>query len=188
MNTFFTADTHWNHKNIIRYCNRPFSSIEEMNQALIDRWNSKVAPGDRVYHLGDFAFGKKEDILKLTRALNGSTIIIEGSHDHIGEPGNYGFSSKHPLLNISIDGTPITLCHYAMRVWHKSHYDAWHLYGHSHGALRTPGKTLDAGVDSNNFEPLEFEELKKIMANKPPNGQFDSSRRKELHVSCETEL
>ena len=169
MNTFFTADTHWYHKNIIKYCNRPFSSIEEMNEILINQWNSKISKGDRVYHLGDFAFGQREKILELTKILNGSIIIIEGNHDEIGQPENYGFAGKHQLLTVKINGIYITMCHYAMRIWERSHYDSWHIYGHSHGTLESIGKTWDVGVDNNNFTPVEFEELKKIMESQSHN-------------------
>ncbi len=169
MNTFFTSDTHFGHKNIIRYCSRPFTSVEEMNETIIQRWNAKVKSGDYVYHLGDFAFGQRDQILAVRQKLNGHITIIEGNHDDIGQPGNYGFIGKHQLLTMKINGIYITMCHYAMRTWQKSHYDAWHIYGHSHGTLESIGKSWDVGVDNNNFEPLEFEELKKIMDAQPHN-------------------
>jgi Predicted phosphoesterase or phosphohydrolase len=173
MNTFFIADTHFHHVNknggIIRYCNRPFASIEEMDETIIQNWNAKIKPGDRVYHCGDFCWGNREEILKMTRRLRGHIILMEGNHDNIGDPKNYGFSSKHKLLEIKLNGKYITLCHYAMRVFNKSHFDAWALYGHSHGTLPPEGKTWDVGVDYNNFEPLEFEELKRIMESRPHN-------------------
>jgi calcineurin-like phosphoesterase family protein len=138
MNTFFTSDTHLRHSAIIRFCSRPFSSLEEMDETIIRNWNAKVKPEDRVYHLGDFCFGNREEILKMTRRLHGHIIIIEGNHDEIGDPKSYGFASKHQMLEIKLNGTYITLCHYAMRVWNKSHFDSWLLYGHSHGTLMAP--------------------------------------------------
>jgi len=77
-NIFFIADTHWNHSNIIQYCNRPFSNVEEMNKTMIDKWNAKVKTDDIVYHLGDFGFG---DIRSIIKQLNGKIILIVGSHD-----------------------------------------------------------------------------------------------------------
>ena len=56
MKTFFIADTHFGHKNIIKYCNRPFANIEEMNETLIENWNKAVSAEDAVYILGDFAY------------------------------------------------------------------------------------------------------------------------------------
>ena len=169
MNTFFTADTHFSHSGIIHYCNRPFSSFEEMNETIIQNWNNKVQPKDTVYHLGDFAFGQRAEILSLTKRLNGHIILIEGNHDNIGQPKNYGFSEKYPIREIKLEGHHITLNHYAMRVWNKSHYDSWHLYGHSHSTLEPIGKSWDIGVDNNKFFPLSFDEIKKIMDNQPHN-------------------
>jgi calcineurin-like phosphoesterase family protein len=173
MNTFFTADHHFFHGGsrggIIRYCNRPFSSVEEMNETMIQKWNAKVQNGDKIFHLGDFAFGNRETILTLTRRLHGNIEIILGNHDEIGQPKNYGFTNKHKMLEIKIEGQHITLCHYSLRVWPKSQYDAWQLYGHSHGSLEPQGKSWDVGVDRNNFELLSFEEIKKIMESRPHN-------------------
>jgi len=183
-NIFFTADTHFSHPDIIRYCNRPFikegdldksqwvskaialERAQWMDETIITNWNNKVKMCDTVYHLGDFCFmNKREDILKLSRErLNGHIILIEGNHDgNIGSPGNFGFSSKHQRLEVKIEGCHITLSHYAMRTWPKSHYDSWCLYGHSHGCLPGEGKSMDVGVDANGFAPLSFEEVKAIM-------------------------
>ena len=71
MNTFFISDTHLRHSAIIRFCQRPFSSVEEMDETIIRNWNAKVKPGDRVYHCGDFCFGNREEILAMTRRLRG---------------------------------------------------------------------------------------------------------------------
>jgi calcineurin-like phosphoesterase family protein len=169
MNTFFTSDTHFSHNAIIRYCGRPFINAEEMNATIIQRWNAKVKPEDRTYHLGDFCFGQRAQVLAMIRRLNGHVILIKGNHDKVGDPKNYGFVEKHQLLTAKINGIYITMCHYAMRTWPKSHYDSWHIYGHSHATLESIGKSWDVGVDNNNFEPMEFEELKKIMDSQPHN-------------------
>ena len=82
---FFTSDLHLGHANVIRYDNRPFSSVEEMNEELIKRWNAKVGKGDVVYVLGDFIWHtdkKPEDILW---ALNGMKILIRGNHDRFAD-------------------------------------------------------------------------------------------------------
>ena len=80
--TFFTSDSHYNHLNIIRYCNRPYKDLWSMNHDLIARWNAVVGPRDTVYHLGDFALGKSHhwpDFFKKLRA--GRKILIRGNHD-----------------------------------------------------------------------------------------------------------
>lgn len=78
-----TSDTHFNHANIIKYCNRPFSSVEEMNETIIANWNKVVSQGDTVYHLGDFALGDKSLIPDFIRRLNGHISFIMGNHDNL---------------------------------------------------------------------------------------------------------
>ena len=78
-NIYVTSDTHFNHKNIIEYCNRPYSSVEEMNKAIIDNWNSVVKDEDTVYVLGDFCLGGKEAIKELCSQLKGHKILIKGN-------------------------------------------------------------------------------------------------------------
>jgi len=164
-----------------------------MDEALIQNWNAKVKDGDRVYHLGDFGFGQREKILALTRRLNGHIILIEGNHDEVGDPKNYGFSGKHQLLDIKINGIYITMCHYAMRVWNRSHFNSWHIFGHSHSTLdKNWGKCWDVGVDNNSFEPVEFEELKNIMINQPDNfnwlGRLPGYNQKEFDEAKLSEM
>jgi calcineurin-like phosphoesterase family protein len=160
---FFTSDTHFGHENIIKYCNRPFSCAEEMDETIISNWNKVVNNSDTVYHLGDFSF--KDPKIYLDR-LKGNVVLIRGNHDR---GSLHGFYAIHDIKNIMLEKTTIVLCHFAMRVWAKSHFNSWHCYGHSHGTLKTPGKTYDVGVDSNCFKPISFEDLKSIMQKLPDN-------------------
>ncbi len=77
---YFIADTHFNHENIIKYCNRPFKNSKEMNEYIISKWNSVVTKDDIVYHLGDVGFGSTEELKKLVSSLNGTKILIRGNH------------------------------------------------------------------------------------------------------------
>lgn len=79
---WLTSDTHFYHANILKYCNRPFKDVDEMNEELVKRWNSVVKPNDIVHHLGDFCFGKKENVLEILPKLNGKIDLILGNHDH----------------------------------------------------------------------------------------------------------
>jgi calcineurin-like phosphoesterase family protein len=169
-NIFFTADTHFNHANIIPFCKRPFYSAEDMNAALVERWNSKVGAGDLVYHLGDFAWGDWGPALE---RLSGEIILIRGGHDK-KEAKKFASRFLHiaDLLDIVVEGYTIVLCHYCLRVWNKSHYDSWHLFGHSHGQLPALGKSLDVGVDGHEFTPWSWEEVKDYMAGRPHNENF----------------
>jgi len=168
MNTFFTADTHFGHANIIKYCNRPFKNINEMDETLIENWNSKISKHDNVYHLGDFAFREPETVLKYIDRLNGNIFLIKGNHDRINHQIKDKFVWVRDMSEIKVNGINITLCHFAMKVWNKSHHGAWHLYGHSHGTLPDDINSLsiDVGVDANNFMPLNFEDIKIRMGNK----------------------
>lgn len=79
---YFIADTHLNHENIIKYCNRPFENSNEMNEYIINKWNSVVTKNDIVYHLGDVGFGSTDELKELVGRLNGTKILIRGNHDY----------------------------------------------------------------------------------------------------------
>ena len=157
---FFTSDEHYNHKNIIKYTNRPFKTIEEMNGTLIANHNEVVKDEDFVINAGDFAFGDAEQIID---QLKGYHIFLRGSHDKwLSNIAPYIWERK-------IQDEYVVVCHYAMRVWPRSHYNSWQCFGHSHGKLEPIGKQWDIGVDNNNFYPISFTQLKKIMEERPNN-------------------
>src|SRR5574343_371289 len=147
---YFTSDEHYRHSKVISYCNRPFSSVEEMNETLITNHNAVVDKNDIVIHAGDFAFLKKEEVHKIIKRLKGNHIFLKGSHDR-WLPDSAKF-----MWRGHIEKQFIVVCHYAMRTWERSHYGAWQLYGHSHGKLTPIGKQWDIGVDNNNFTPVSF--------------------------------
>lgn len=160
MQWFFTADEHYGHTNIIKYCARPFKTISEMDNMLIANHNSVVMSDDIVVHAGDFTMGKtyQEVIKRYINRLNGQHVFIKGSHDRW-----LGFENAPYIWERTIEGQFIVVCHYAMRTWAKSHYNSWQLYGHSHGRLPPQGKQWDVGVDNNNFYPISFRQLAAIM-------------------------
>jgi calcineurin-like phosphoesterase family protein len=169
MTIFFVSDMHLGHKNIIRLSNRPFGSLDEMDQTIIDNYNSVVKPGDTVYDLGDFCFTNPKRYLD---RFNIPAIRIKGSHDHdIKEP--YMLVIK-PQGLMDDYGSPlvITLCHYAMRSWQTSHYGSWHLYGHHHGLLPPYGLSFDVGVDCWNYYPVSLEQVREKMATLKPIVDF----------------
>lgn len=81
MRIFVIADTHFNHENIVKYCNRPFKNVHEMNEVLIKNWNDVVEDKDIVYHLGDYGFGAKEQLKEIFNRLNGKKYLVMGNHD-----------------------------------------------------------------------------------------------------------
>ena len=163
---FFTADQHYAHRNIIKYCNRPYSSIQEMDEALIFNHNSVVGEKDTVIHAGDFTLMKKrEDVQrKYVRRLNGKHIFLNGSHDYW--LAGWGMNQ---IWEKSIDRKYVVVCHYAMRTWARSHYNSFQLYGHSHGKLEPVGKQWDIGVDNNNYFPISWLDVLRIMNDRPDN-------------------
>ena len=153
---FFTADEHYGHTNIIRYCNRPFGSIDEMNRELIKRHNEVVCKDDRVVHAGDFTLHNRKTAHLYISQFNGQHIFLSGSHDRWLKGERFIWEKK-------IEGQYVIVCHYAMRTWPKSHYGSWQLYGHSHGKLTPERFQYDIGVDNNDFYPVSFEQLKRIL-------------------------
>lgn len=158
-----TSDMHVGHKNVIRYSNRPFSSVEEMDETLIENWNSKVGDNDVVFNLGDFAFLNQKKIIEILENLNGTQYFIYGNHDRLmASDAVQNFCKRSGKIKLFCDviecnykKTPIYMCHYAHRVWNKSHYGCIHLYGHSHGSLPRIGRSMDVGVDSTDM-PTDY--------------------------------
>jgi len=167
-NTFFSADWHLNHYNIMRYCNRPFSSVEEMDETILQNFYDTVKPGSVFYFLGDLTFNEdvaREFFENLPNSIHFHYII--GNHDKksvIRLAERYCDYVGH-MENIKIQGKKITLCHYAMRVWNCSHYGAWQFYAHSHTILEPIGKQSDVGVDKWNFYMPSFYMLKDAINN-----------------------
>lgn len=161
MKYWFTADHHFFHRNIIKFCNRPFSGLEEMHDVMIERWNSVVGKNDIVYHIGDFSLGKYDETLRTIFKLNGTVYFLRGSHDKWLNDYEVDYQDRvwGYMDVIDILGKTFTLCHYAMRTWPHSHYGAYHLYGHSHGNLPSFGYSMDVGVDTNNFYPYSFDDI-----------------------------
>lgn len=169
--THFSSDLHLGHKNILKYDNRPFSTIGEHDEVLVDNWNEVVDGEDDIYFLGDFCFGRPEYAEKILQLLKGNKFFIWGNHDKHMVPlyKKYGTYLGMSAI-VKIDGQEITLNHFAQRVWNRSHHGAWHFYGHSHDNLEHEewGKSMDVGVQSayrlfGKYRPMAFEEIKNIL-------------------------
>lgn len=154
---FITSDTHFGHGRIIQYENRPFNSIQEMDNELIKRWNSKVSNKDTVIHLGDFCFGNKDRVTELVSKLNGKKILVMGNYDK-GRPVNWyidcGFNEvyNYPILYkefFILSHEPITYL--------KAPFI--NLYGHIHGSPNYPTFTRNSTcccVERWNYTPINF--------------------------------
>jgi calcineurin-like phosphoesterase family protein len=181
-NIWFISDTHFQHANIIEYCNRPFKSRDEMDSTLIKNWNSVVPRNGIVFHLGDFCFGDQKSWIYLLDALNGEKHLIAGNHDKSITPSKfaevvYGFRNIMVEDEEIKDGQRITLCHYPMLSWYQSHRGSWQLFGHVHGDLYNDslandgfdlrGKLmptqLDMSVEVHNYTPVSYQQVKTII-------------------------
>lgn len=171
MATYFSSDLHLGHANVIKYDGRPYKNVGEMDEALIENHNSVVGDDDDWYFLGDFSFSKTRNREYMER-LNGNKFFIKGNHDNhemiklYKEYGTY----LGELAQVDVGGQRIVLCHYAMRVWDKSHRGVWQLYGHSHHSLPDDKNALaiDVGINGKGYDytPLSFMKVKSIMDKK----------------------
>ena len=165
---YYIADTHFGHANVIEFCNRPFSSADEMNQNLIERWNAKVKGTDTVFILGDMFF-RCEDPKKILKQLKGKKRLITGNHDGSWmtkiNAENY-FLSIDCMLETSLDDHGVTLCHYPLLTW-RHQLRSYMIHGHIHNdttsdfwpLIKSRDRLLNAGVDINGFRPVSFDEL-----------------------------
>ena len=195
---WFTSDWHLDHVNIMKYCNRPFEKIEDMNQTIFSNFFDIIHRGDTVYFLGDLSFGQRHlSYFFLMLRDRGITVhFIIGNHDKdlikFTKEKNFfaTFSTtiQHLifLLNIEIENQSVTLCHYPMLTFNKSHYGAWQLYGHHHNNTyyknippEIMGKKMNIGVDVNNFKPVSWNQVKAYMIKQPNN--FDLLKPEERH-------
>lgn len=129
MKTFIISDTHFSHANIIRYCNRPYTNVEAMNDDMIMKWNSIISPEDRVIHNGDFSFAKDGDI-DIFNNLNGRKILVKGNHDK--RIMKFEWESIHDILEFTLNDKRVIMCHYPLESWNHMFHGSIHLYGHVH--------------------------------------------------------
>jgi len=175
MNSYFTSDWHFGHTNIIKFCDRPFGSIKEHDDTLLDRINSRVNENDSLYFLGDGFFRSPK--FYLDKILCENIFYILGSHDKQVQKCQDRFKFMGYQLSISLGKDIVFMSHCAHLVWPKSHYGSTHLYGHSHGNLgrrdetdyqkavkliTSHSKSMDVGVDTHNFNPYSWDEVREI--------------------------
>ena len=166
-NLYAFSDPHFNHSNILKYTDRHkhFKNVYEMNDTLIRNFNKKVSKNDTTIILGDFCFSDTKMFESFWYSLNGEKILVRGNHDK-QIPKNIYY---HDVVEFTFQDQYFFCSHFAHRVWNRSHYGAYHLYGHSHNSLPDDPKALsmDVGVDAHpNYEPFSFEEIRNHMNKK----------------------
>lgn len=173
---YFTSDTHFNHRNIISFCSRPFSNVEEMNETIIDNWNRTVGPDDTVFHLGDFCLGGSAEWNRILDRLNGRIYLIMGNHDLRNIRQGYAgrFELVTMQMHIEIGKRQIYLNHYPFLCYSGAYDGTWQLFGHVHTGKSNVGKDVprldllyptqyDVGMDNNNFTPVSFAQVREII-------------------------
>ena len=159
MTTFFTADTHFGHGGALGLYRRPFASVSAMDAALLAGWQGVVGADDEVWHLGDFAVGRRVDASGLLAALPGRKHLVTGNNDPAVVTALPGWASVQAYAEVVLDGTLLVLCHYAFRTWRDMGRGAWNLHGHSHGRLKPLPRQADVGVDARQFRPVTLAEI-----------------------------
>jgi Predicted phosphoesterase or phosphohydrolase len=178
---FYTADLHFGHALMLSptACVRPFSSVAEMDEALIRNWNAVVGPEDIVYVIGDFSFGLGDEarVRGIFHRLAGRKFLILGNHDYDRKDRN----RVHPVIaglgwehiaqqyETTDEGERVFMSHYAQRTWPGIRKGAWHFFGHCHGRLAPYGRSRDVGVDCPDccYAPRTFRELTQNMRDEP---------------------
>jgi calcineurin-like phosphoesterase family protein len=161
MALFFTADQHFGHGGARGLFRRPFGSVAEMDEAMVARWNEVVGADDEVWHLGDFAVRQSAArMAELLDNLAGTKHVIVGNNDGPATTGLPGWASVQHYAELEQDGTPLVLCHYPLRSWHRMGRGAINLHGHSHGRLAALPRQVDVGVDVFDFRPVTLAEIR----------------------------
>lgn len=181
MATWFTADQHVGHANVIAFDGRPWPTLDEMEAGLADRWNARVEPGDTVYVLGDLAYGNPGRVEGWLAGLNGTVKVVPGGHDRrwikrMKKSGAPYATRQGDPVEILPPLTLVTaqwgrfraravLCHYPLLAWDGSHHGVWHLHGHRHtkGRPYNP-RAVDVGVVHWGYAPASPAEIEERIA------------------------
>ena len=148
VNYFVTSDLHFYHRGILNFCKdtRPYNDVDEMNEGLIEHWNSLVGVNDEVLHLGDFSFKGKEATQEILDQLNGNITFVLGNHCKV-------FRDSLPIksvdyLEFRFNGTKVCAFHFPISSWNQQGRGSVHLYGHTHGSFQGEGRCVDVGFDN----------------------------------------
>ncbi|MGG0667906.1 metallophosphoesterase [Lederbergia citrisecunda] len=177
MSIYFTSDLHLRHKNILQFENRPYETVEEMNQELIDIWNNTVKKNDTVYNLGDFCFGSYDKWVEILEQLNGKIIHIKGNHDSsetLNKLYKNGYLDEIHMVGhyLKMNKQVMHLTHYPMDIGNRPRL--WSLHGHIHSHPSQMPNQINLCVDSPlNFgrefgKPIHLDELMEYMDRRLP--------------------
>jgi len=165
---YFTSDMHFGHENIIRYCGRPFETVDEMNNEIIKRWNKTVSNDDTVYVVGDVFLCGSQKGTEIVKQLNGRKILIKGNHDSsVSKMLKSGFDEVHYALDYQLpDDRRVFICHYPMPHDLVANYDL-QIHGHIHTGRPISGKRVNVCVDMWDFTPVSVEKISQLPLDDP---------------------
>lgn len=164
---YVISDTHINHSNIIKYCNRPFKNSKEMDEFMIEKWNSVVKPQDKVYHLGDVYMGSdRRYISSVLHSLNGHKRLIVGNHDNVKQPELFNNFEKinmwrmFPEFGLLLTHVPVHKSTLRRNPLAEDAYDLLNIHGHIHQNPSPEGPYQCVCVEQINYTPVNIEELR----------------------------
>lgn len=159
--TYFISDTHFGHRRIIDLCYRPFSTVENMDEHMIQEWNKVVTKDDTVVHLGDFAFYGKETVGKIVSRLNGKIELVLGNHDRGHSLTWWRECGFHRVYDKPVVYDDYFICSHEPLAWPPA-YPFFSLHGHVHDREDMAPftlKTFNVGVDVNDFKPVSYADI-----------------------------
>ena len=162
---FFIADLHLGHKNILTLARRRFNHIEDHDNHVIASINRVVDPQSNLYILGDLGFHRNIENLRkyLSRIKCRNIHIILGNHDRLTDLVTLRregvILDVQPKIIVQKNKKSVVCFHYPMREWEGYYRGYYHAYGHVHGTLSSYERSMDVGIDSIGYEPIEFDDL-----------------------------
>lgn len=189
MTTWFSSDIHFGHKNIIEFCNRPWETVDEMNEGIIENFNRFISPEDTLILVGDLCMGRKDDTIPLLGRINGTKIVVPGNHDpmhpahekrdwkraewtarYYNEGGTRAcaIDTYLPLGN-----TEVKVCHFPyygdsgdeerFSEYRPVDNGNWLIHGHVHDAWRVNGRQINVGMDAWGMMPVHLDTIREII-------------------------
>lgn len=177
MATYFTADPHFGHAQIISFCNRPFERVDDMDSRILRAYQETVRTGDDLWILGDFAFARedrKDRVSSLLSSIPGRKHLVAGNHDPDWVRALPEWASVHDLVEIKDGKDRVTLCHYPMITFPGARHGAIQLFGHVHDNWEGSRNSVNVGVDVWGFAPVTLEQVKRRAARLPNNPLWSS--------------
>ena len=166
MNYWITSDNHFSHINIIKLCNRPFFSVDEMNEVMISNWNAAVDEDDVIYHLGDI-FWTEKSALEILPRLKGKIKLLLGNHDknwrRVYERRKFSnLKIFHNDIVVIKEPINAVLCHYPLMSWNGAFHGVLHFSGHTHNnSCLSEGNRINVCVENTNYKLINLINYKK---------------------------